>query len=66
MSYDIIPVIIIIIIIFFKLEYDRICWDHLGEMELEGIVSGQGNDEATGEKFRKRIAMVIQEERIVT
>ena len=49
-----------------KLEYDRICWDHLGEMELEGIVSGQGNDEATGEKFRKRIAMVIQEERIVT
>ena len=39
----------------------EISYDHLGEMELERIVSGQRNDETTGEKFWERVAVIIQE-----
>ena len=44
------------------------CTDKLSyssEVELKGVVGRECNDQTTGEKFRKRIPVVIEKERVV-
>lgn len=41
------------------------CFAYFGEMELQRIISWQGDAKASCEILRKRISMIIQEQRVI-
>ena len=46
-----------------------VCWvgfpSDLGEVELQGVVGGQGHDEAPGQVLRQGVTVVAEEQAVV-
>lgn len=47
------------------IDLQKKCLSHLGEVELQGVIRGKGNDESPGQVLRQGIAVIVEEQGVV-